>query len=178
MTNLCTKMNAQPGDIWGTSNGKEYLIIAKHDDQLYTVLGLLDAHKTGMVEVKSRQVMYTNPAMVQYLFGNVMSQYIKTLPQAEFETVVEAVQDALCLTMIKESPVEATDESHNAEVRELKARIDDQGKTIEFLHKSNDAAMEKCEDLARRLEEMTHYKEVYQELYLKTLDRVILMGKE
>lgn len=163
MTNLCSKMNAQPGDIWGTSNGKEYLIIAKHDDQLYTVLGLLDAYKTGTVEVKSRQIMYTNPAMVQYLFGNVMSQYIKTLPQAEFEKVVEAVQDALCLTLIKETPVE--------DIADLKTRV-------HFAEKRADSIMEERDLLRKQLEEATYYKDAYQQLYIKTLDRVIMMGKE
>lgn len=174
MTNLCSKMNAQPGDIWGTSNGKEYLIIAKHDDQLYTVLGLLDAHKTGMVEVKSRQVMYTNPAMVQYLFGNVMSQYIKTLPQAEFETVVEAVQDALCLTLIKYPPADAA----AAEVKELQQHIYEQNKTIQAIT-DEVATLEKDKSqLLQQLEDTTYCKETYQELYIKTLDRVIMMWKE
>lgn len=170
MSDLCKQMNAQPGDIWGTPMGKEYLIIAKHSDDLYTVLGLFDTYKTGAVEIKSRQIMYTNPAMVQYLFGSVMSQYIKTLPEAEFETIAEAVQDALCMTLIKYAPVEDT-----KEVLALKTMLEEREKLINSLAEKLEMGEKKRIDLVKQLGEMKHCKEVYQQLYITTLDKVIMM---
>ena len=52
----------------------------------------------GAITVNCHEPMYTNPAMISYIYANRLGAYVKTLPKTEFEAVQKAVADALCIT--------------------------------------------------------------------------------
>ena len=86
---------AKPGDIWTANDGKNVLIL-RNQGTFCNCLTLLDTYKhTRMMEVNSAGTYYTDPAMVMYLFNERLGRFVHRLPDAEFEAVKEAVEDAM-----------------------------------------------------------------------------------
>lgn len=181
-------MGAQPGEIWNTTQGKEYLIVAKHNNNLYTVLALQENYKPDHLEITSRQQMYVNPAMIQYLFGQVLNDFVKELPEEEFNKVLEAVSDALCIT-VKVNKVEV--EGSMAEVLNLKQTVDKQKEELQYLRAQLNQS---ADELALVKSERDYFKDhndtlvkdkaanndmagMYQKMYYEVLDRLVMMAK-
>lgn len=171
---------AQPGEIWKTSLGKEYLVIAAHNSNMYTVLGLCDQYKPDSMEITSRQVMYTNPAMLQYAFGNTLSDFVKELPEDEFEKVVEAVSDALCITVkvnkVEDSTVERleqTVEKQKDELQYLRAQLNQSADELTLTKSERDYFKELTAAKAANNE----MAGMYQKMYYEVLDRLVMMAK-
>lgn len=179
---------AQPGEIWKTSLGKEYLIVAVHNSNMYTVLGLYDQYKPDSMEITSRQLMYTNPAMVQYLFGSNLSDFVKALSEEEFDKIIEAVSDALCIT-VKVNKVEV--EGSMAELSALKQTVDKQKEEMQYLRAQLNQS---ADELTLTKHERDYFKEqtatlmaaeaanndmggMYQKMYYEVLDRLVMMAK-
>ena len=89
---------AKPGEIWLTSQGKEYLVLKNHG-QMSTVLALMDTSRdSDNVPVISRQMKYTNPAMVQYMFNANFGEYVKSIPDSDLQHILDAVAKKLGFT--------------------------------------------------------------------------------
>lgn len=175
---------AQPGEIWKTSLGKEYLIVAVHNSNMYTVLGLYDQHKPGSMEITSRQLMYTNQAMVQYLFGSNLSDFVKALSEDEFDKIIDAVSDSLCIT-VKVNKVE------DNTVDDLKDTVARQKNELQRLRESLDVSTVEMRQLEQerayfknQVDELMTAKAannemggMYQKMYYEVLDRLVMMAK-
>lgn len=96
----------QAGEIWETTEGKEYLIL-KNQGGFCNTLALRDntTHSDNM-EVISREKRWVNPGMVGYIINRGFAQYIKTLPEEKFLDIMQAVGDRLGVT-IRVSQAEA-----------------------------------------------------------------------
>ena len=92
--------DVREGEIY-TYNNKEILVVRVHDG-FCNVLTLVDAKPSrDCIEVKSRNIKYTNPAMLSYLFtDNNGWGFVKRLPDDEFETVLREVEAALMLEIV------------------------------------------------------------------------------
>lgn len=91
----------QPGEIWETKLGKEYLILKNHG-AFCNVLALHDtANYTDPVEVVSRSIKYTNPALMCYCFNTAwpLAGYIKTIPEEQYLDIMQAVGERLGVTI-------------------------------------------------------------------------------
>ena len=171
---------AQPGEIWKTSLGKEYLVIAAHNSNMYTVLCLFDQYKPDTMEVTSRQLMYTNPAMIQYLFGTNFTEFVKELSEDEFDKIVEAVSDELCITVkvnkVEDSTVERleqTVEKQKDELQYLRAQLNQSADELTLTKSERDYFKELTAAKAANNE----MAGMYQKMYYEVLDRLVMMAK-
>lgn len=86
---------AKQGEIWETSLGKEYLILKNHGN-FCTVLSLCDTSRNNeCIEINSRALKYTNPAMVQYVFSTAFSEFIKAIPDDQYLAIMGKVAESL-----------------------------------------------------------------------------------
>lgn len=101
-------MIVNKGEIYAyeTTNGfrREILVLSAHTD-VSTVLMLSDNSELP-VPVNSRTMMYTNPAMIQYVFNDRLNEYIKTVPDDEFHMIMNAVIDSLGIVPAKTEAVD------------------------------------------------------------------------
>lgn len=97
---------AKSGEIWTHYAGdreREVLIVKNHDT-VCTVLSLIAECKSkNCMEITSRELKYTDPRMLQYVFNESLGNYVKTLPEEEFARVVEEIERALQIDMKKEA---------------------------------------------------------------------------
>lgn len=96
------------GEIY-TKGDKELLIVRSHE-RFCNVLTLLDESYADddCIEVRSRSLKYTNPAMLSYLFKTTITgEFVKKLPDSEFQKVIQAVGNAMNITkeVVKEVTV-------------------------------------------------------------------------
>lgn len=177
---------AQPGEIWKTSLGKEYLVVAAHNDNLFTVLGLFDQYKPDSMEITSRQVMYTNPAMLQYMFGNTLSDFVKALSDSEFNEVVDAVSDALCITVkvnkveVEDGTVERLNETvarQKEEMQQLRVTLEATNATMRVVEQERDHFKEQTATLMAAKVANNDMAGMYQKMYYEVLDRLVMMAK-
>ena len=86
---------AKPGEIWEANNGQKLVVILNNHGRFCNCLTLTDnVDDKHCVEVRG---MYTNPAMVQYLFSQHLSCWKATLKQDEFADIMDGVAYALGL---------------------------------------------------------------------------------
>ena len=85
------------GDIYkvmtGTDTVREVVILSAHE-KISTVLMLSDDERLP-IQVLSKKRMYTDPAMVQYVFNDRLCGFIKTLSMKDADALVQAVVDSL-----------------------------------------------------------------------------------
>lgn len=152
---------AKAGEIWTVnSNGveKEVLIIKNHGKHC-NVLTLLDECKNNWcIEVKSRSLKYTDPRMMQYLFNENFSQFVKALTGEEFDTVLDDIEDAMGLNIYRADAEDAKDELEAAKNR--------------IKHLEEELEKERNRKVAPA--EMAMYKHLYDELIDKLIDKKVL----
>lgn len=91
------------GEIY--TKGDQELLIVRCHERFCNVLTLLDMppYDKDCIEVKSRAIRYTNPAMLSYLFTpSITGEFVKKLPESEFQKVLQAVGKAMGITVTKE----------------------------------------------------------------------------
>lgn len=83
------------GEIWMDSTGsKTYLVLQSRKSVCSTLL-LGTENKENSIVVMARVPMYTDPIMIGYTFTSMLTQYVKTVPEDNMETVKKAVARAL-----------------------------------------------------------------------------------
>ena len=146
----------KPGEIWKHQNGyteKEVLIIQNHGT-VCTILTLVDEAKDKRsLQVTSKSLKWVTPYMLQYAFNQSMGQFVKALPEEEFDGVLDAVEDCLDLNI------------HRPEVQEV-------NEAVEVL----EAKVKELEDLLAKAQTVcdTGYKEKYQKLVFDLIDRDLM----
>lgn len=87
---------AKPGDVWTAKDGRQKVLILKNQGSFCNCLRLVDSQvHQRCIEVNSAGAMYTDPAMLQYLFNEYLGTFVQRLPASEFDRVLDAVEDAL-----------------------------------------------------------------------------------
>ena len=85
---------AKAGDIWTTMDGREEVLILRNQGTLCNCLSLTDKSRDKQcIEISGAG--YTNPSMIKYLFNDRLGRFVRQLPDAEFESVMEAVADVM-----------------------------------------------------------------------------------
>lgn len=112
---------AKPGEIW-MYKGRECLIVKNHGG--YCNILQLGTYKKNSIEVAG---WYAQPGMISYAFNDLLSEYVKRITTDEFAHVLDEVEDALCLTFIKEADSMANpipDPAASHEVEDMKHELD------------------------------------------------------
>ena len=167
---------AKPGEIWTSNIGKEFLILKNHGT-FCSVLNLKDEQPRNTddcIEVISRQVRWTNTAMVGYLFNQTLCEYVKTIPEEEFTAIMEDVAARLGVTI--------TLQKEEVPAPELEAMKVKHACEMERMEKALAESKEKCDAYEKRMIEMNGRTQadpaaaVYKQLYHELLDRIIAGG--
>ena len=166
---------AKAGEIWTSNVGKEFLILKNHGT-LCSVLNLKDVPPRDVnnecIEIISRQVRWTNPAMIGYLFNQDWGEYVKTLPADEFKAIINDVSQRLGVTIIVQ-----TEEVPAAQVEALQERCHETQERCDALYEAMERMQIEHEDEVARLKAAGDPAgAVYKQLYHELLDRIIAGG--
>lgn len=146
----------KPGEIWMHKNGyteKEVLVIQNHGT-VCTTLTLVDEHKgRECIEIVSKSIKYCIPYMLQYSFNQSFGEFIKKLPDEEFDGVLDAIEDALDLNINR-----PTEDEVNEAVEDLEHKVDEL-----------EALLAKAQTVCD-----SSYKEKYQKLVFDLIDRGLM----
>lgn len=166
MTAYNGMMNAAPGEIWTQiDRDDEYYLIIAINGKVNTALKLTSRDTDGSIPVGCHGQMYTNPAMLNYIFANRLGGYVKTMPKKEFEDVRKAVADALGFTLPVDSEGRKTDEEQEMLKKQL-----EEAKVDLCIHKdTNDMLGKSISRLEMEIEACKPYREMYNVL----LDKLI-----
>lgn len=163
-----------------TANGiKQYLLLACHDTYA-TALMLNDAKpRENGFEVKSRALMHTDTGKLSYVFYDKIIEYIKTVTDAEFAEIKQAIADTLRITdLFSERTAGSV-----AEIREVEMCLSEADK--EELEKIMRAAVQAVipaeayektdferEAAETKIVELRAERNVYRELYMNLLQNL------
>ena len=174
----------KPGEIWMHSNGAYILVIASRGS-VYSTLRLTDMEREGSVTVMCKTPMYTAPIMIGYCFEETLTEFVKTISQEEFKEVRKAVAKALGVYAPSPLPSENTDivqkmhervQALTDENEGLKKSYKDVFKENEKLHfdlKAMAIAEGERDEMFRKMDEDLTKANVYKEMYLELLDKLI-----
>lgn len=148
-------MTVNKGEIWEveTASGDMRTVLVVSCQEKYAVVLYLSGEKQeNQIPVTGKAIMYTDPARMQYAFYDRMVNFIKTVPEGEFETVLEEIADRLELPAYRT----ASEETHvETGCPESLPETD----YIRRLENENAAFRQECS--------------IYKELYQSLLERVI-----
>ena len=85
---------AKEGEIW-TYKDKEMLIIKNHGNFCNALALIGTRTSVDDIEVISKTMKYTNPAMVQYVYTDKLGQFVKELSDLDFANMLNCVGAAL-----------------------------------------------------------------------------------
>lgn len=143
-----------------TKNGnlKEAVVLQTHDK--YSNILILTDDARMPYSVNCRGERYANPGMVQYVFNDHVTGFIRSMTDSEYESIMNAVIDSLGYYPQQAVRNEAPEPERETEQKEyLQAVIEKERKGTELLKK----------ELAQVQTERT----VYKDLYTDILDRVM-----
>ena len=143
-----------------TKNGnlKEAVVLQTHDK--YSNILILTDDDRMPYSVNCRGERYANPGMVQYVFNDHVTGFIRSMTDSEYESIMNAVIDSLGYYPQQSVGSEEPDpERENDEIKYLQKVIEKERKDADLLKK----------ELAQVQTERT----VYKDLYTDILDRVM-----
>ena len=159
---------AKPGEIW-TSKRKDgvdgEVLVIKNLERFSVVLDLQDFPTKDRIEVISRSVKYTDPAMVRWMYNTALSGFVKKLPEKDFYEVVSEINTALNLELlsVEGTGTGAEEEALKKENVKLKQALD------RYIAKERDSS--EGTDIMKI--QLQTYKTMYDELIQKILAKQV-----
>lgn len=173
----------QAGEIWETTEGKEMLVLKNQGGYCNTLyLQTAKAH-SDQIEIISREKRWTNPAMVGYIINRGFAQYVKTLPEAQYLDIMQAVGDKLGVC-IKVSKAETdSQDTDSAEIAALKAEMQDLEKMYHLACATVKEEQERNNGLSQALEKAEKDKAtaegkaaLNEKMLCALMDRICMRG--
>lgn len=84
-----------PGEIWLHSKSGAYCLIVSDNGGICNCLKMYENYQEGEISVLARVPMYVNPLKITYARTTDLTQYVKSIPEAEFKAIHRAVLRAL-----------------------------------------------------------------------------------
>lgn len=171
----------QPGEIWESTFGKEFLILKNHGPYC-TTLALNDNQHPDTIAVASRTVKHTNPGMLGYSFNDNLVQYIKNVPEDNFLSIMEAVGDRLGVT-IKVNRAEDDNLVHKLEAmcKDLQHSLEEANREIDCIARERDALREeqheRCMKEGQAGIAAVVKAEMFENLYKDLLQKCLARGE-
>lgn len=159
----------QPGEIWESTMGKEFLILKNHGGYC-TTLALNDNPHEKTIEVVSRTVRYTNPGMVGYSFNNQLSAYIKTVPEEKYLDIMQAVGERLGVTIKVRMAADdnlttqADREAYDDAIKVLESEVEAWRAKAKELQAQRDEAINGADVLERKIIELEQDRNTWESI--------------
>lgn len=163
----------KPGEVWMHRNGhteKEVLVIQNHGTES-TILTLTDESKSKLdIQIISKSIKYARPHMLQYAFNQSFGEFVKKLSDADFDNVLDAIEDALDLNIYRADDKDAKEAVEAAEqkVKAMEAQLEQMKCEVKAMEAQLEDARKKQTSVD------SHYKAMYQKLVLDLLDRGLI----
>lgn len=175
----------KPGEIWTHKTSGAYMLVVASVNGVYSTLRLTEVEKEGCVPVMCKTPMYTTPIMLGYCFENMLADFVKTVKGDEFTAVQRAIGKTLGVIdinlvapvphdhihMLEDKVKALTDENEG-----LKQSYKDVFKENERLHydlKAMSIAESERDEMFRKMDDDLTKANVYKEMYLALLDKLI-----
>lgn len=113
----------QAGEIWETTEGKEMLVLKNQGGYCNTLYLQTTNSHPDQIEIISREKRWANPGMVGYIVNRGFAQYVKTLPEAQYLDIMQAVGDRLSVSIKVSKAGTDGQKTDGAEIATLKAEI-------------------------------------------------------
>lgn len=154
--------NPEAGDVYESSLGKTYLVLKNHG-RFSIALALFESPSSipGTdygIKFGENETMYSNPAMLQYVFNDIFRKRAGILSESTFLDVMENVGESLGVT-----------------VKVSKEHTDEQAKLIDKLNKEKQELAVKL-DALRYKASANQDAALYKHMYYELLDRIIGKG--
>ena len=153
---------AKSGEVWTYSAGgyEKQALIIKNNGNYCNVLTLQDEQKNAArIEVYSDSLHYTDPGMLCWLFSSTLGMRVAVLPEAEFEAILDEVQDALGLELVTHT------EGGNVDTEAME-------KELIMMKHELDTAKAACASMESLEVQLETYKGLYVDLLNKLLKRM------
>lgn len=85
----------QPGEICVFAKAGDYRLIIANNGALCSCLKLYEDYQEGEIRILCRVPMYVNPLKVTYARTSDLTQFVKSIPEAEYRIIHRAVLRAL-----------------------------------------------------------------------------------
>ena len=120
----------KPGEVWTfrkkDDTESEVLVVA-FNDNVATILFLMDECKDGCVECVGSDLQYVNPRMLNWSWGGYLSRCVRKLSEQEFDQVIAEIEMVLAVKVTKEADSMANpvpDPAVFREIEEMKHELD------------------------------------------------------
>lgn len=142
-----------------TKNGNLKAAVVSQTHEKYSNILILTDDDRMPYSVNCRGERYANPGMVQYVFNDRVTGFVRSMTDSEYESIMNAVIDSLGYFPQNAKSEDSEPERENEQKEYLQAGIKKERKDTELLKK----------ELAQVQTERT----VYKDLYTDILDRIM-----
>ena len=169
-------MNIKPGDIyefWGKNDKKITALILAVNENTSIMLQLHDYKNHNDIEVLSKSIMYTNPEMLQYVFNDNLTNYIKTVTDEQYKSVMKEVKKVIGFDNAHDSSSAEENEALKNKIKNLENKIKEQEfevkQKIECAHTLNENMNDNLHEISVLKTERDLYKDLYEKILTKLL---------
>ena len=153
----------QAGEIWETTEGKELLVLKNQGNYCNTLCLQTANTRPDQIEIISREKRWANPGMVGYIVNRGFAQYVKTLPEARYLDIMQAVGDRLGVCIKVSKAGTDKQDTNSAEIDKLKAEIQDLEKMYRLACATVKEEQERSNSLRQALEKAEKDKATAEE---------------
>lgn len=172
----------KPGEVWTfrkKDDAEAEVLVVAFNDNVATILFLMDEYKEGCIEVVSTDVKWVNPRMLNWSWGGYLCKCARKLSVSEFDQVLAEIEKILSVQVVKEADAVANpvpDPVRSAEIVSLKHELDAMHSRVKEAEKrvvalSDQLSMTQIENTKQKAQNAT-LKEMYSDLMEKFLSKV------
>lgn len=120
----------KPGEVWTfqkKDNTEAEVLVVAFNDNIATILYLMDEYRDGCVECVGSDLQYVNPRMLNWSWGGYLSRCVRKLSDREFNQVIAEIEKVLTVKVAKEADSMANpapDPAASREMKEMKHELD------------------------------------------------------
>ena len=120
----------KPGEVWTfrkKDDAEAEVLVVAFNDNVATILFLMDEYKEGCIEVVSTDVKWVNPRMLNWSWGGYLCKCVRKLSVQEFDQVLAEIEKILSVQVVKEADAMANpvpDPVRSAEIVAMKQELD------------------------------------------------------
>ncbi len=176
----------KPGEIYIHGDTGRYVLVLNCVNGVCAILNLTEQEREDRIPVMVRVKMYTNTIMITYAFTSALAQYVKTISQAEFTDVRDAVTRALGLEKLPLSTESGVNEEY---VVRLKDNISALEAKVMVLKEENERLFKETGTAHKEMMQMTDARDkaeaerdaaltVADQIHAENIDASIQLEKE
>lgn len=163
----------RPGEIWTNKDITKCWLVLQTRDNVCSTLLLGKEAKENSIQVMARVPMYTDPVMIGYTFTDMMTAFVKKVPEDNFRAVKEAVAKAMGLTHTATEADRKKLEEENEGLKESYKTVFHENERLKADLTARNMAFDLLDASCREMTADLDRANIYKEMYLVLLDKLI-----